>query len=126
MKHLRRFDEKLSGDDIKDMANNYLSYLVDKDYIIEVSNVGSNNYDIDMVANHRTTTDMYWEDIKDDVIPFVGLLGNGNLGVVFNKVVMYNTDEGNLIFSSIEELTNNTSVSRVGCLSIEVKALDIN
>lgn len=93
MKHLRKFNENIDNE-IQEFCENYLAYLLDKDFNIEYvgkkaktmpsvnSNIGSDDEILSLKKGNRTE-DMAiadpslmfsWEEIKDHFIPFIHML----------------------------------------------------
>ena len=82
MKYIRKFNESLEYDnivnDIKEQSNTLLVYLLDKGFIINITedstfNEGNSQVDI-RVRKHSSTRDyerFKWDDVKDEFIPFL-------------------------------------------------------
>lgn len=95
MKYLKKFNETISESDyeiIKDelqtIANNYLAYLIDDDFIITVNednevintkftthNTYSGGFKLNIRKDENTINDFFiFDDIKDYIIPFINYL----------------------------------------------------
>ena len=95
MKHLRRFNEKLSDDfisELKEFCETHLAYLLDEDFSIGyriLNNSGRNDIHIPsieiVIRSTKTNTDSYpgairnlmpfsWEEVSNHIIPFIHFL----------------------------------------------------
>ena len=95
MKHLRRFNEKLSDDfisELKEFCETHLAYLLDEDFSIGyriLNNSGRNDIHIPsieiVIRSTKTNTDSYpgairklmpfsWEEVSNHIIPFIYFL----------------------------------------------------
>ena len=148
MRYLKRFNESVYGDrdrlkeieeerltkeDVFELSRDYLSYLIDQGYKVEVDKRGG--FDIDITLNYNSTDDgltsMDWDSIKEDVLPFIEILEKGALGLVLCKVVMYRINDGfrNISFevSTLKDYDKfmtkiaEENIKTMHCLSIEVE-----
>ena len=92
MKHLRRFNESINKEELIEFCENYLAYLLDKDFNIEYigkkSHTMPGNKDLDdseiisLKKGYRTDSMAIadpslmfsWDEIKDHFIPFIHML----------------------------------------------------
>ena len=90
MKHLRRFNEKLSDDfisELKEFCETHLAYLLDEDFSIGyrvLNNSGRNDIHIPSIEIVIRSTRVnpvfkniypfYWEDVSNHIIPFIHFL----------------------------------------------------
>jgi hypothetical protein len=87
MKHLKRFNEGLSEDDfneLKKFCESCLAYLLDDGLEIEFNETYFEEeifYDITLFSENG----FYWNQIKDDYIPFIQLLSSRYEIVPFRK-----------------------------------------
>ena len=88
MKHLRRFNESINKDELVEFCENYLAYLLDKDFNIEYIGKKSHTmpgnkiiilkkgYRHDGMAIADPSLMFSWDEIKDHFIPFIHMLSN--------------------------------------------------
>ena len=90
MKHLRRFNEKLSDNfisELKEFCETHLAYLLDEDFSIGyrvLNNSGRNDIHIPSIEIVIRSTRVnpvfkniypfYWEDVSNHIIPFIPFL----------------------------------------------------
>lgn len=90
MRHLRRFNEKLSDDfisELKEFCETHLAYLLDEDFSIGyrvLNNSGRNDIhlpSIEIVIKSTRVNPVfkniytfYWEDVSNHIIPFIHFL----------------------------------------------------
>lgn len=82
MKHLKRFNEdkfSLKNEDIEDelreLCNDYLSYLIDSGFYINIFSANDTYITISKKENNSITHPIFsWLDVKDDIIPFIEIL----------------------------------------------------
>ena len=90
MKHLRRFNEKLSDNfisELKEFCETHLAYLLDEDFSIGyrvLNNSGRNDIHIPSIEIVIRSTRVnpvfkniypfYWEDVSNHIIPFIHFL----------------------------------------------------
>ena len=78
MKHLRRFNEKLSDDFIsklKEFCETQLAYFLDKDFSIGyriLNNSGRSHIEIVIKSTSKNT--FRWEEVSNHIIPFIHFL----------------------------------------------------
>ena len=71
MKHLKKFNEDISVDDIKSKIENNIAYLLDLGYKVVIDDK-TNEIDIKSVVNPNE--EFIWDNVKDDVIPMLILI----------------------------------------------------
>ena len=87
MKHLKRFNESVTTEDLKDFCESSLAYLLDEGFTIKViGSYLSNNFgirsrlprgEINIWLQKDNGTEFFkWDDVKDYYIPFLQLLSN--------------------------------------------------
>ena len=129
MKHLRRYNEGLTDDEVeelKDFCESSLAYLLDDGYDVYIQrewNVGFH-----VVFGLPGTEDseyFYWNDVKDYYIPFLKLLSrryklgtysvNGKSGNVF-----FNSD--NSAYYTIDQVINdeNDTIENIWGINVKV------
>lgn len=80
MKHLRKFNESVGfGFQLQKFCNDYLSYLIDKGFSVEVKDgtIPSGRCKVIMIGKERDRSTQFWFDwkeVEDDFIPFYTLL----------------------------------------------------
>ncbi len=88
MKYLKKFilNESVIQNEFQEFCDNHLAYLLDKGFYCEIEQIkvgefgasrDPNSYSILIKKNGRDDNSsrlFYWEDIKDDLIPFIILL----------------------------------------------------
>ena len=77
MKHLKRYNESLTPDevdDLKDFCEVNLAYLLDEDFIVDIDSrfgtTGNVSFDL------KRESGFTWDEIKDHFIPFLQRLSN--------------------------------------------------
>jgi len=81
MIYLKRFNESVSVDEIKDFCKEYLAYLIDDGFDISTETLHEPNYNKKItdyicltLKSSKKGDEFYWNDIKDDFIPFITIL----------------------------------------------------
>lgn len=132
MKYLRRIFERLTDDeyyDLKEECETYLAYLLDEDFIIEMSRIRNRirlmDIDIDIRKSESVDDDQFlWVDVKDHVIPLIELFRKGHFKYELEKVILYFAD------GSKSEIRNDEDLDKVQtsgfedeliCLTIKIK-----
>ena len=132
MKYLRRIFERLTDDeyyDLKEECETYLAYLLDEDFIIEMSRIRTRirlmDIDIDIRKSESVDDDQFlWVDVKDHVIPLIELFRKGHFKYELEKVILYFAD------GSKSEIRNDEDLDKVQtsgfedeliCLTIKIK-----
>ena len=99
MKNLRKFNESIDHDELKDFVESCLAYLLDEGFHVFIPRVSSDDGSISIWLSHsnkvvslrNTGTIPYvkdyftWDDIKDYYIPLLKLLHNRYQIVGFGK-----------------------------------------
>ena len=82
MRHLRKFNEDLSEEDIRDFCESSLAYLMDEDFTIKIlnserpfSSLVKGEFNI-WLQKDNVKSFFKWDDVKDYYIPFLQLLSN--------------------------------------------------
>ena len=132
MKYLKRIFESLTEDEIielREECETYLAYLLDEDFIIEMSRIRNRirlmDIDIDIRKSESVDDDQFlWDDVKDHVIPLIELFRKGHFKYKLEKVILYFAD------GSKSEIRNDEDLDKVQtsgfedeliCLTIKIK-----
>ena len=132
MKYLKRIFESLTEDEIielREECETYLAYLLDEDFIIEMSRIRNRirlmDIDIDIRKSESADDDQFlWDDVKDHVIPLIELFRKGHFKYELEKVILYFAD------GSKSEIRNDEDLDKVQtsgfedeliCLTIKIK-----
>ena len=132
MKYLKRIFESLTEDEIielREECETYLAYLLDEDFIIEMSRIRNRirlmDIDIDIRKSESVDDDQFlWDDVKDHVIPLIELFRKGRFKYKLEKVILYFAD------GSKSEIRNDEDLDKVQtsgfedeliCLTIKIK-----
>ena len=132
MKYLKRIFESLTEDEIielREECETYLAYLLDEDFIIEVSRIRNRirlmDIDIDIRKSESADDDQFlWDDVKDHVIPLIELFRKGHFKYELENVILYFAD------GSKSEIRNDEDLDKVQtsgfedeliCLTIKIK-----
>lgn len=132
MKYLKRIFESLTEDEIielREECETYLAYLLDEDFIIEVSRIRNRirlmDIDIDIRKSESVDDDQFlWDDVKDHVIPLIELFRKGHFKYELENVILYFAD------GSKSEIRNDEDLDKVQtsgfedeliCLTINIK-----
>ena len=132
MKYLKRIFESLTEDEIielREECETYLAYLLDEDFIIEMSRIRNRirlmDIDIDIRKSESADDDQFlWDDVKDHVIPLIELFRKGHFKYKLEKVILYFAD------GSKSEIRNDEDLDKVQtsgfedeliCLTIKIK-----
>lgn len=116
MKHIKRFNESIK-DDIEELCNNYLSYLIDMGFTIEIYRSPIWITNMTIVKKNGSNIDRFnWIDIKDDFLPFLEILKNEYVLDNYMQFSGYEpmTNLGDYtksigIYQEVENLPNNVS-----------------
>ena len=132
MKYLKRIFESLTEDEIielREECETYLAYLLDEDFIIEMSRIRNRirlmDIDIDIRKSESADDDQFlWNHVKDHVIPLIELFRKGHFKYELEKVIFYFAD------GSKSEIRNDEDLDKVQtsgfedeliCLTIKIK-----
>lgn len=132
MKYLKRIFESLTEDEIielREECETYLAYLLDEDFIIEMSRIRNRirlmDIDIDIRKSESADDDQFlWDHVKDHVIPLIELFRKGHFKYELEKVILYFAD------GSKSEIRNDEDLDKVQtsgfedeliCLTINIK-----
>lgn len=99
MKHLKRFNESISGldkEEVQEFCENYLAYLLDDDYYLLIVE-GPVYFKINFSSNknYPFTLANEWDIIKDNFIPFLSMLDRS-----------YNISKGKMYDEKVIEIDN--------------------
>ena len=74
MRYLRRFNESIT-DDLQSFCNDNLAYIIDEGFRVKVDRYEDNQVKIEIHKFYFPNwTKFTWDDVKDDVIPFLDIL----------------------------------------------------
>lgn len=94
MKHLKRYNESISNDDVLDFCETGLAYLLDDGVIVKVSDYYEEEKEVQILFYDKMT----WNECKDQVIPFLTrLINKYELSLITNDInllVSTKTDKG--------------------------------
>jgi len=96
MKHLKSFNEKISHDELKQFCGDYLIYLTDEGFDVEIrKNYDGKYYSISIDKTIDEGLQIFeYNDIKDYFIPFLQLL-NDNYKIIDNVTFIKAIGENN-------------------------------
>lgn len=125
MKYIKKFENIDYQVNLRDIANNYLSYLSDDTYDVFVgaSDVVGCDYDIDIITK---SFGKYFslDDVINDVMPFIQYLDSGNLDIRLYGVYLYFSNGDNpkmLIGSDSYNELLDLDINGIACLSLVTK-----
>ena len=140
MKHLKRFNESLTDDEVeelKEFCESSLAYLLDGGYEIDVQREWNVGFHLILrLPGTEDSDEFYWDDVKDYYIPFLQLLSKryklgtyskrkekGTLGDVY---FMGCGKYCQTTYCTVEKVINDDIPKRVdyGVCSINVKVID--
>ena len=129
MKYLRRIFERLTDDEIielREECETYLAYLLDEDFIIEMSRIRNRirlmDIDIDIRKSESADDDQFlWDDVKDHVIPLIELFRKGRFKYKLEKVILYFADGSKSEIRNDEDLDKIEESEGLICLTIQIK-----
>ena len=129
MKYLRRIFERLTDDEIielREECETYLAYLLDEDFIIEMSRIRNRirlmDIDIDIRKSESADDDQFlWDDVKDHVIPLIELFRKGRFKYKLEKVILYFADGSKSEIRNDEDLDKIEESEELICLTIQIK-----
>ena len=133
MKYLRRIFERLTDEEyyeLKEECETYLAYLLDDDFEVDMLDVPSLLFDIDIRKSEAADDDQFlWDDVKDHVIPLIELFRKGHFKYKLEKVVLYFADGGRREIRNDEDLDKvqvvkphkNAETEELICLTIQIK-----
>ena len=74
MRYLRKFNESIT-DDLQSFCNDNLAYIIDEGFRVKVDRYEDNQVKIEIHKFYFPNwTKFTWDDVKDDVIPFLDIL----------------------------------------------------
>lgn len=80
MKHLKKFNESMSKEDLQDFCENCLAYLIDEGFTINVYTHGDPRSDLPKGESNiwlqKGKEFFKWDEVKNYYIPFLKLLSN--------------------------------------------------
>lgn len=131
MKHLKRFNEGLTDDEVeelKDFCESSLAYLLDDGYDVYIQREWNVGFHVVFgLPGPEDSEYFYWNDIKDYYIPFLQLLSkryklgtysvNGKSGNVF-----FNSD--NSAYYTVEQVINDENDTIENIWGINIKVID--
>lgn len=136
MKHLKRFNESYNSSvtELKKFCNDYLAYLIDAGFEIDVSNTSiGKDYIISIYPNDHH---FYFKDIENDFIPFIILLDkkytlfNNFIGPDSTPVKIKEGANISIKFNdgnpwehfTVDEIVNNFDINKkILCIYMKVK-----
>jgi hypothetical protein len=140
MRYIKKFNENknllLDLDKLKDFCETHLAYLMDKDYVLYITDVSFFNgsvlsqrfggkYIISLNLDPDDTdsddsSEFRWDDIKDHFIPFLTHLNN-KYNVEEVQIIKFDVDDSDQskVFYSFEEILNDKP-SELECSLYEV------
>jgi len=111
MKHIRKFNESVYNvqDELTEFTNNSLAYLIDDgiNIIVENWNTVTEEYRILLMVwpiGHGKTK---WDNMKDDVIPFLTVL-NTRYNLITVKIAYTNNEDADAFDETIVRFDKNT------------------
>lgn len=128
MKHLRRYNEGLTDDEVeelKDFCESSLAYLLDDGYDVYIREWNVGFHVVFGLPGTEDSEYFYWNDVKDYYIPFLKLLSrryklgtysvNGKSGNVF-----FNSD--NSAYYTIDQVINdeNDTIENIWGINVKV------
>ena len=106
MKHLKRFNESLTPDevdDLKDFCEMNLAYLLDEDFIVDIdSRFGTTG---NVSFNLKRELGFTWNEISDHFIPFLQRLSNKY--VIIDRIMISFQGTGTRDTLPVESLIND-------------------
>ena len=106
MKHLKRFNESLTPDevdDLKDFCEVNLAYLLDEDFIVDIdSRFGTTG---NVSFNLKRESGFTWNEISDHFIPFLQRLSNRY--IIVDRVIISFQGTGTRDTLPVESLIND-------------------
>jgi len=72
MRYLKRFNEKVEREEIKDFCEINLAYLLDEGVDVRVSHY--DNFEDEVIIDFHEN--IFWNECKDHIIPFLSRVGN--------------------------------------------------
>lgn len=106
MKHLKRFNESLTPDevdDLKDFCEVNLAYLLDEDFIVDIdSRFGTTG---NVSFNLKRELGFTWNEISDHFIPFLQRLSNKY--VIIDRIMISFQGTGTRDTLPVESLIND-------------------
>jgi hypothetical protein len=76
MRYIKKFNESVDQNELKEFCEMNLAYLLDEGYEIFVTLLNTGNYSVNI---RKTDLDNYffeWDEVKDYIIPFIVRLRN--------------------------------------------------
>ena len=106
MKHLKRFNESLTTDEVdelKEFCEMNLIYLIDEDFTVDIdSRFGTTG---NVSFNFKRESGFTWDEIKDHFIPFLQRLSNKY--VIIDRIMISFQGTGIDTETRVESLINN-------------------
>ena len=106
MKHLKRYNESLTPDevdDLKDFCEVNLAYLLDEDFIVDIdSRFGTTG---NVSFNLKRESGFTWDEISDHFIPFLQRLSNRY--IIVDRVIISFQGTGTRDTLPVESLIND-------------------
>lgn len=122
MKYLKKFNESIGTDEMKNFCDMYLSYLYDdtnfSTYVYRENDSNGDESDIlnitfrDILRIYRP---FFWSDVKDYIIPFLTVLNDKY------KILDIKIDLNIQTISSLEKLPDNTVLKYITIRVCEYK-----
>lgn len=117
MKHLKRFNESLSKQDLKDFCESSLAYMLDDDFKISCDNMIIHKFQPSKIQTAFMITitkldgwePFFYPDYKDHLIPFIQLLSRRYTLESFtndNKVIMWDYNNKRWVGFTLDQILN--------------------
>lgn len=104
MRHIRKFNENTSIDILKGLCKDYLTYLYDKKFYIEITKRNYRSiYDYYMISIYKL--DFKFADIEDDLLQFIDYLKANNILLDNNAIKFVGDRTGEICLDDIKEKT---------------------
>lgn len=127
MKYLRKiYENKI--DDLNEISDQYLSFLIDSGYLAEISQISMTKYSI--LFHKRNEYNFKWDDIKEDIIAYIELLSikysiDGKIHISLSDPNWKNNGKAvspvSSLYTTIDEISNiNVDNYKIRFIEIEI------
>jgi hypothetical protein len=115
MRFLKKFNESLSKEDLKDFCESSLAYMLDDDFKIScdkvITSAGHDNSNKSMITITKLDgwDPFFYPDYKDHLIPFIQLLSRRYTLESFtndNKVIMWDYNNKRWVGFTLDQILN--------------------